>query len=148
MRPGLRISLAVLLALAACGDDGGTAPDAGELTGNWRATKIEYASVANSSQKVDLTTLGVTVTLTLNAGSTYLLITTAPGQAAQTLSGTWTANRDVLTLKWTGQFSGEMQFDMALSGTSLTLSGADADYDFNGDDQDDPAKLTLVLVRQ
>lgn len=148
MRMVAGIGLAALLGATACGGDDAAAPDKDELAGNWRATKIEYVSVASPAQKVDLATLGVTVTLALNAGGTFVLTTTPPGGAAQTLSGTWSASRDVLTLHWSGQFSGDMQFDMALSGNTLSLSGADADYDVNGDDRDEPAKLNLVLVRQ
>jgi hypothetical protein len=86
---------------------------------------------------------------------------TGPDPAA--LAGTWRATKaelvsvgnpstkvelvsqDMLSLNYAG---GEWQFDMVLSGNTLTLSGADGEYDFNDDDVDDPAKVNLVLVRE
>ena len=139
MRNGIRLCAVAFAVLAGACGDGGTGPAEEELTGTWRATKMEFVSVSNPAQKVDVITLGVTATLALNAGGTFFLTSTEPGHSAETLSGTWSASADVLTLKWTTPFTGEWQFDMALSGGSLTLSGADAEYNIDGVGGDDPA---------
>ena len=41
----------------------------------------------------------------------------------------------------------QMQFDATLSGNTLTLTGADRDYDLNDDGMPEPAKLNLTLTR-
>ena len=148
MRKGIRLLAAAFAVLAGACGDGGTGPDEEELTGTWRATKMEYVSVANSSQKVDVVALGATVTLVLDSDGTYTLTTAVPGQGQEILSGTWSASTDVLTCQWSGQYSGEMQFEMSLSGDTLTLSGAHTDFDINGDDVDEEARLNMVLARQ
>jgi hypothetical protein len=148
MRSGNRVLIAALLAVvAACGNDDGSGPSTGELSGVWRATKVELVSVANSSVKVDLVSMGAVYTLTLGTSGTFTLAGTMPGEPADTRTGTWSASSDVLTLNFAGG-SGNWQFDMELSGTTLTLSGANGSYDFNDDDQDEEAKINLVLTRQ
>jgi hypothetical protein len=43
---------------------------------------------------------------------------------------------------------GDLQFSWRLSGNTLTISGANTDFDFNADDIDEPAKVGAILVRQ
>jgi hypothetical protein len=131
----------------ACGDDG-TAPSEEQLAGTWKATKAEFVSKANSSQKVEIVALGATVTVTLTEGGAFTLVVSIPGSPVETNTGTWSASGEVLTLHFATGFIGQWEFDMSLSGNTLTLSGADAEFDVNGDDQDDEVKLNLVLARQ
>jgi len=64
-------------------------------------------------------------------------------------SGTWSSSSEVFTIRHSeGGNTIAWQFDWNLSGNTLTLSGADNELDFDGDDLGDPAKLNLVLVRQ
>jgi hypothetical protein len=91
--------------------------------------------------------LGTTLTLTLEAGGTYTQKITDPGQGGQTTTGTWSASKDVLTLKPAG-ISGETQFDMTMSGSTLTLNGGHVLFDVNLDGQDEESILSLTLTRQ
>jgi len=145
-------ALAVLLVLAgsaACGGDGGTGPSKAELTGTWSASRIEYTNVANPAQKVDVAQQGATLTLGLQSGGVFTIALLVPGEAPVDISGLWSSSTDVLTLRWTsGAANNEMQFDMTLTGNSLSLVGADSEFDFDGDDVDDPATLSLTLTRQ
>ena len=104
-------------------------------------------AASNSSQRVEIVALGTTLTLTLDAGGTYSQKITDPGQAGQTTSGTWSASKDVLTLKPTG-VSGNTQFDMSMSGSTLTLNGGHVLFDVNLDGRDEEAILNLTLTRQ
>ena len=143
-----RIVLVASFAVAACG--GGSnpnAPSAQTLAGTWKATRAEFANASNSSQRVEIVALGTTLTLTLDAGGTYSQKITDPGQAGQTTSGTWSASKDVLTLKPTG-VTGNTQFDMTLSGSTLTLNGGHVLFDVNLDGRDEEAILNLTLTRQ
>lgn len=70
-----------------------------------------------------------------------------PGEPTEVITGTWSASADVFTIRESGS-SGNQQFDWNLNGTTLTLSGANGDFDFDGDDIDEPAKVTVVLLKQ
>lgn len=137
---GLTIALA--LALAACGS---TAPSASDVVGTWHATRVQYVSTTGLGT-VDLIASGGTATLTLSADSTYEFRVTPTGGAEVVSSGTWSMSIDVMTVRETGVM-GEMQFDMVVTASTLTLGGASAEFDFNGDGTDDPATVNLAFTR-
>jgi hypothetical protein len=143
------VPLTLGLALAACGGDGGSGPSSSDLAGTWRASRMEFVNAANPSTKVEVIALGATLTVQLSAGGAYTSTLTMPGEPAEVTTGTWSSSTDVFTLHWTeGGFIGEMQFDWTLSASTLTLQGADSEFDFNDDGVGEAAKLNLVLVRQ
>jgi hypothetical protein len=63
------------------------------------------------------------------------------------VSGTWSATVDVLTIVRAGQ-TGQTQFDMTLSGSTLTLSGGHVLFDLNDDGAGEECVLDMALVRQ
>jgi hypothetical protein len=133
---------AVLAVGAACGDQGPAIPD---LVGTWDATKLEFTRVANPSQKVDVIALGATFWIALDADSTWLAVVTIPLSTPDTTTGTWSAGTDVVTLQEDGA-TGNQQFDYVLSGSTLTLTGANVDYDFGTGDE--PATLDVTAVKR
>jgi hypothetical protein len=143
--------LAALLAAAACGGSSGasstTGPSSQTLAGTWKATKAEFVSTTNANQRVEIVSLGTTVMLTLDASGTYTQKITDPGQAGQTTTGTWTASQDTLTLKPAGM-TWNIQFDMKLSASLLSLSGGHVAFDINLDGQDEETLAYLTLTRQ
>ena len=146
----LLVAAAVLA--ASCGGGGGSdnpvSPSTqATLTGSWKATRAEFVNASNSSLRVEVCGLGTTLTLTLESGGTYTQKITDPGQAGQTTTGTWSASKEVLTLKPTG-ISGETQFDMTLNGTTLTLKNGHVLFDVNGDGTNEEALAFLTLARQ
>jgi hypothetical protein len=151
----MRTQLAVLVAGAtlagACGGGDGSFTSASQATetlaGTWRATKAEYTSRSNSSLKVDIVAQGAVVTLMLESGGTFRLTITDPGLPGNTLTGTWSASRDVLTIVQSGQ-SGQTQFDMALSGATLTLTDGHVLFDINDDGVGEECALDMTLTRQ
>jgi len=152
MRVAGAVLVAVAVLAAACGgSDGGsgspTGPSAPTLAGTWKATRAEFVGVANSSQRVEVVSLGVSVTLVLNAAGTFTLTVAEPGMAADVTNGSWTSSSDALKMT-PGGMSWSWEFDMTLSGNTLTLSGATFEFDVNGDDRDDQAKLSMTLARQ
>lgn len=143
-RSGLSLLL-FLGAAVACGGDG-VGPSADEIVGSWTVTKVEYVSVSQPVQTIDLIAEGGTGTLVFNAAGTYVFTLTPSGEPAQLDTGDWELDGDIMSM-WPNGTNFEMQFDVALSGDRLTLSGADTEYDFDGDHQEDEAKLNLALVR-
>lgn len=142
-----RLLLAALVSFAvSCGKDSPTSPSAQTLAGTWNATRAEFVNAANSGQRVEIVAMGTTLTLTLDSPGTYTQKITDPGHAGQTTTGTWSASKDVLTLK-PSNTSGNTQFDMTFDGNSLSLSGGHVTFDFNDDGLNEEALAYLTLVR-
>ncbi len=127
---------------AACGGDGGTGPGASEITGTWQLTKVLFVSQANPQLSVELIGQGATATLTIDPAKTYMTIVTMPSATPDTTTGTWSLGGDVITMVETGS-SGNMQFNISLTGNTLKLSGGHVDFDVNQDGIDEPALLSL-----
>ena len=140
----LAFSLFPGLTLACGGDSAGPSPS--EITGTWQATQVEYVSVAQPSVSVDLIAdEDYSATLVLAANGSYTFTLTPPADQPQVTTGTWELAGDVLNVAPTGtQF--RLQFDIALSGNTLRLTGAGAEYEFV-DNQPEDATLNLVLTR-
>lgn len=67
---GSRVAAFAALAVSlACGD-GGSSPSPDKFAGTWDATKLEFTNVANSSEKVDVITLGATLVVVFEARGT------------------------------------------------------------------------------
>jgi len=146
IKRGWFVGLAVGAGVA-CGGDGGAGPSPQSLVGTWGATKAELVMVSNPSTKVDLVAMGGTVQLVLTTANTFTLTVSMPGEPLEQSGGTWSSG-DVLTLTYTSGRSGNQQFDISLSGNTLTLTGADTDYDFDDDGVYEAAKVNLALLRQ
>jgi hypothetical protein len=147
--PFRTITVSLGVALAGCSGDGGTAPNPTTFDGTWVATKVEYTSVANPATKVEVIALGASLTVQFNTNGSYTSTLTMPGETPEATAGTWSASAEVFTLTWfEAGFTHEMQFDWTMSGATLTMVGADSDFDFAGDDELVPAKLNVTLVRQ
>jgi hypothetical protein len=148
------VRFAVVVAAAAlwagCGgsDSGfGSATEATQtLVGTWRATKAEYTNRSTSGQRVDIVAGGSVVTLVLEGSGTFRLTIVDPGEPGNTMTGTWTASRDVLTVVQAGQ-SGETQFDMTFSGNTLALEGGHVLFDIDGDNVGEECELDMALSR-
>lgn len=125
----------------------GATTSSADLAGTWNVSKYELVSASNSATKVELISAGASITVVLKSDGTYQIAMKTPGQPDENITGTWSASSDTLTTTQTGR-SGNMQFDYALSGTTLTLSGADTDWDFNGDEVAEPAKLNITAARR
>ncbi len=141
--------VAVTAGLVACGSSS-TGPDPATLVGTWQATQAQLVAVSNASITIDLVNdLGGTVELVLAADKTFTLTITLPGEPVDQSAGTWVSS-DILTLTFTSGRSGNQQFDLNLNGDTLTLTGANTDYDFPNDviAGPVPAKVNLILQRQ
>ncbi len=142
------IIVVVALVAVCCGDKGSpTGPTPTGLPGTWMASRAEFINASNSSQRVEAVSQGVTITLTLQRSGSYTQQTVQPGKQTETSSGNWTASSDVLTLTPVGM-TWNIQFDMTLNGSTLSLNGGHVQFDVNGDNQDEEAILNMTLARQ
>lgn len=151
--------LAVIGALAvvpavACGDDdddNGTGPGDGvtlqDLAGTWDATEVTFQSLDNPLILFDLVALGGSLTLSVQADGSYAATLQAPGEAPETETGTVAVAGDRIVLAVDG-VPGSVAFDFTLAGSTLTMVTEEEGFDFDGDDVNDPARLTLVMVRR
>ena len=107
--------------------------------------KASSLGVANTSQTVEFTALGMVISITFTE-TTYSGTVSFPGEVTETFSGTYTISGNQLTLNETGKLEPETM-TYILSGSALTLSGDDT-YDFDGDQQEDPVTFVMVLAKQ
>ena len=143
-----RIGALVLLiaVLGGCGKDKEVGPKPSEITGTWHATKVEYVNKAAPGTRVDLIAAGDTLTLAINADHTIVQVLTPLGGSPDTTTGTWELSTDLFKMFPTGlPFS--WSWDASLSGNTLTLLGADMEYDFNSDSVPEQADQNMTLVR-
>jgi hypothetical protein len=139
----LVVTLAAALAAACGGGGSGAAP--AELAGSWGATRLEFVSASAPATRVELIVQGASLTVVLSAGGTFDETLQVPGEPEEIRSGTWSATGDVLTLNYSP--TNQMQFGYTLAGDTLTLGGADGEFDFDDDGSDEAAKVNVTLIR-
>jgi hypothetical protein len=126
-RPTTVLSLALVIAAAACGSDGGTAP-AASVSGAWSLTTVNGAplpfTVRSANPKVEVVSDQITwlpdgtfaETGTARFTDTTGVATTSP----YTDSGAWTLNGATITVRYA---SDGASLSGPVSGNSLTIAG-------------------------
>ncbi len=146
MRYGYAALILAVGLVPACGGNSGSGVNpTPTLQGTWRATRAQFVSVAAPIRQVDIVPQGGTVTMTFTA-TNYSFTQTETGKAQQAHSGTWTGSTDMVTLRPTG-VTWTIEYDMALAGNTLTLSGGSVQYDFTPGVLEE-ARLNLTMARQ
>ena len=152
MRMVLRAaSLALVLTLqSGCGEDKAVGPKPAEITGLWNATQVEYVNKANPSLRVNRIAPDSIATCAINADRSYVFILRRAGHAPDTTIGTWKLDGDQFQVIPVEATYITWSWDAGLTSNTLTLTGADMWYDFNGDSQYQPAEEAdnnMTLVR-
>ena len=138
----LTISALALILMSACTEATGVEPN--DLAGTWTATSIVFTSVADPMLTLDLATEGATMSLPLNADSTYSWAFVFPGEPTENETGTYTVSGNTMTINDSSQGSPET-FTIVRSGDTLTLTLADV-FDFAEGVEVD-ATVVIVLTR-
>ena len=141
---GMLLALATA-AVAGCSSDstGLSIPD---IVGTWHATKFEFVATANSSTKTDVIALGGVATVVLRADATFTITLTAPGQQPIVSSGSYSETATTLTIIITSETPTQtVTFTMDVSGSTMSLTGGVATFDFGSGDV--PAFVNLTLVK-
>ncbi len=143
----LGVALLVAVAVGCSDSTDSTGPASpSDFVGDWLASSYVVTNIANTSQTEDLTALGMTLSITFTE-TDYSGTAAFPGEPTETFSGTYTIDGNQLILNETGQLDPETM-TYTLSGNTMTLSGVDDEYDFDGDGVDDPATFVMVLGKQ
>ena len=129
---------AMVVAVAACGDSTGITVE--DLVGTWEATEIVFTNSANPSESVDVVDLGASLTVTINSAGTVSTVFDDGQGGTDSDSGTLSVDGSTLTI-------GGETFEAERSGDVLILTGEDQ-WDFDEDGTEEPATLTIRLVRQ
>jgi hypothetical protein len=128
-----------------CGGDDTAGPSPASVVGTWQASKVEYVR-QSPPMSVDLIGLGGSAELVLDADHSFIYTMTEAGQSPDVTTGTWQLGGEVMTVSPDG-LSFSWQFEASLSGGTLKLTGADSEFDFDGDDVPDAAKMNLEFHR-
>ena len=139
------MGLSGLLVTAACGGDGGGGPSQSELVGTWQVIQCSYASTQGLGT-VDLIAGGGSGTLIITADDTLKLTVTPTSGPPVLLTATYDVRGVDLMRVTPAGATWYWAWDMSLSGGTLKLTGADAQYDFDQNGTPDPAKWDLIMT--
>lgn len=127
----------------ACSDDP-EAPKVENITRTWHLTSCEYRHETDGNRHVDLVADGWVIVLYINDNGAFRYAWTPPGGSEQYFDGTWSL--DGATVSLTRQGSGfAWQFTTEVREESMTMRGAHAEYDFDGDSVPEPALWNLAM---
>lgn len=148
MRTGTRAWLAALALplVLACGNDGGSGPNVGNLVGTWNATALTFIQVAAPNTQVDAIAGGAGLSITFNANGSYQTVTSSPGQPNDMSTGTFTVNGSMLTLDELGGSTIMGTYSIVNTVMTVNLTSG-IEFDF-GNGGDEPATVQGTFVKQ
>jgi len=144
-----RVFTAAALAAAltvACSDS--TAPTEvtlADLVGEWDAASAVFTPVAGGTG-VDVVALGFAFNIVINAEGGYVATLTDPIEGDEIELGTLAVANGVITFTPTGEDPYTMDI-VNLDGNTLTVRDDDESFDFDDDDVEEDAILTIVLEK-
>lgn len=125
----------------ACSDTTGITE--ADLVGTWNATAFKFSDFGNPVMDFDVIGIGGSATATFAAGGAYQI---AVSIFPDTLTGTWALQgTNTLILAQAG-VTDTTEFQVSLSGTTLTLYSNDLTFDFGSGEI--PAQLNATFVKQ
>jgi hypothetical protein len=150
------ISMFVIFVLALtaiqCKKSESTEADPKDLVGAWTAnkdvdgTKMDFTSLENPANTVKMFLFNASIDIVLNSDNTYTLtLVVPPLDIDEVEEGMATFSGNKITLTADDYPDEAITFEWSLNGSLLSLTTNDAEFDFNFDDEDDPAKLDIIL---
>lgn len=135
-------------ALVACSSSSDTGTANLDLNGNWTATKYQFVSVNHAGTSFDLVAQGYTVTL-VGTATAWTVTAVKNGATFDIEIGTYTATANSITLTTTNHANNvTTTFNASKSGNTLTMTGAQATFDFGAGNGTEAATLNITLVKQ
>lgn len=126
-----------------CSDSTGPATPA-DLVGTWVATAWMFTNTTDTTQSVDVITMGATFSLTFTE-TTMSATITIPNLGTETFEGTYTISGNQITVL--DPVEGTEIFTHNLNGSEMTLTSTDA-FDFNDDGQETSATVVITLQKR
>lgn len=149
MRGAAWIGLVSAAGLAACGDSAG--PGGGisleDLVGAWSATTVTYTSQADAGQRVDRIAGGGFATATVADGGRYAFVLVPAEDEPEIGSGYMLVERGFLLVQNITEPGVTIAFSTTLANGTLGLVSDEPMYDFDGDEEEEPAILQIGLRR-
>jgi hypothetical protein len=148
MRRPTRRALPALVALLTlgCGDEGPSEDlTYAELVGNWPLLSLVFTSDADPATTFDFQAAGGSGSLTFQPDTTFIFVLLRdPGSPTESASGPVELTGETITL------TDDDDPDLPLlsghrSGTRLVFETENAEYDFDGDGTEEPARVDVVF---
>ena len=149
LRRATEILLISAVAMAACRDDSGPGSGItiGDLVGTWNATTVTYTSQEDAADRVDLIAGGGFASLTVVASGEYTFVLVPAHDDAEVASGFIVIESGFLLAQNILGPGVTVAFAMTVTGSTLGLVSDEPTYDFNGDEEEEPAILQIGLRR-
>lgn len=136
--------LLVLLLPAGCSDDDAAEPPSAEnFARTWHLTSCVYRSAANSTVSVDLIASGWAIDLMVNDNGRLRYAWTPPGGDADFWDGSWSVDGGSLVVTRDG-FMFSWEFEAQVQESTMSLTGAQAEYDFDANGTPEDATWNLA----
>lgn len=142
----------IILILVSCGsDDGpsltGTNISISDIQGNWTATRAVFDIASTGpSMRVEVVKDGGTVTLQIQGNGRFTLTVTVMGRAPEVSTGQLGFDEDLLTVSFDDDPDDFEFFGIQNTSTTLSINGP-AEFDFDGNGTEEPARVELDFVR-
>ncbi len=138
--------LAIILAMG-CGDDEGPGPDPDftldDIVGTWDAALFKYTSRTNSAVSFDVIEAGGVASMTVGSDGGFSVVALAPGEALDVISGSLTVENGTIVVHDSDE-NESLSFQVGFVGETLTMRTPDAEFDFIGSGNEEPAILEIV----
>ena len=147
VRPAAVLAAALLVGASSPGCIASTdVGDVADLAGFWVASNAIYSELADPTNRFDLIAEGFGVTMDIEPGGAWVLTMTL-GDLVATSSGTMAVEGKLLSIvDETGTNTGRAYLEG--DQVAIQIRGGLQQWDFDGDGQEEPAKLNLVMDRQ
>jgi len=125
----------------------GTNTSVAEIAGNWSATRADFSrNTAGPGLKISVVDSGGTATLQIQGNGRFTFTIMLPGANTDISTGRLGFDEDLLVV---GYDDDPEEFDFfGIQSTMNTMSiEGPTEFDFDGDGVDEPARVTLDLVR-
>jgi hypothetical protein len=149
LRRAAKVVVVSAVALAACRDDSGPGSSItiNDLVGSWNATTVTYTSQENPADRVDRIAGGGFATVTVAIDGGYVFVLMPAGAEAEVTSGFMVIESGFLLVQNILEPGVTIAFAMTVTSSALGLLSDEPTFDFNGDEEEEPAILQIGLRR-
>ena len=138
--------LAIILAMG-CGDDEGSGPNTDftleDIVGTWDAALFKYTSRTNPAVSFDIIEAGGVASMTVGSDGGFSVVVLAPGEALDVISGSLTVENGTIVLHDSDE-NESLSFQAGFVGETLSMRTPEAEFDFIGSGNEEPAMLEIV----